>query len=256
MITDIIEPTSPPLVRHSNLLLHHGDHAVTRSELAQTPTPRPTKSWQPIPHLRLLQVVEKALLERGFVVIEQAHGLSHEGQRFFGLLQVQNNHPGHETSKVVGLRNSHDQSISAGIVAGNQVLVCSNLCFSGEIQIARKHTPRILEDLPQLAYDAVVSLNKYWEQQQRRIEEYRRTRISDPVAHHLVVRSVDNGIIATRMLPKVLKEYREPRHAEFKPRTLWSLQNSYTELWKGRIDLLPERSRKLHELMDDLCTLN
>lgn len=255
MINSILEPTAPQ-IRRSNLLLHQGGSAVTRSELAQTPTPKPTKSWHPIPHLQLLQVVERALLSRGFVIVEQAHGLTHEGARYFGLLQVQNNHPGHETCKVIGLRNSNDRSISAGLVAGNQVVVCSNLCFSGEIQIARKHTPKIMQDLPQMAYDAVVGLNKFWDQQQRRIEVYRRTKISDQVAHDLVIRSVDMGIIATRMVPKVLTEYRVPRHAEFKPRNLYSYYNSYTELWKGRLDLLPNRSRKLHDLLDGFVGLN
>jgi hypothetical protein len=49
---------------------------------------------------------------------------------------------------VVGIRNSHDKAFAAGIIAGAQVLVCDNLCFSGEILLARKHTGHIHYDLP------------------------------------------------------------------------------------------------------------
>ena len=150
MLLDLLDRSASPQKKRCNLLLHCGSSSVSRSELAQAKTPVATKTWQPIPHLALLQVVEKALLERGFTIIEQAHGLTHDQSRYFGLLQVINNHPGHETHKVVGVRNSHDQTFSAGVVAGSQVLVCDNLCFAGEIQIARKHTPRIMQDLPRM----------------------------------------------------------------------------------------------------------
>jgi hypothetical protein len=216
-------------------------------------TPGATKTWQPIPHLALLQLVEKALLSRGFTVLEQAHGLSHDQGRYFGLLQVSNNHPGHETHKVVGVRNSHDMTFSAGVVAGSQVLVCDNLCFAGEIQIARKHTPRIMDDLPRMTHDAVLGLNRYWEMQQTRISVYRRRRITDQQAHDLIIQSVDSGVMANSYIPKVLDEWRHPRHREFKPRNLWSLQNGFTEVFKGRIDLLPERSMRLHGVLDAHC---
>ena len=50
---------------------------------------------------------------------------------------------------VLGLRNSHDKTFPAGIVAGASVFVCDNLSFSGEIKFARKHTRFIVRDLPQ-----------------------------------------------------------------------------------------------------------
>lgn len=256
MLLDLLERPAAAAPKRANLLLHCGASAVKRIELAQVKTPAATKTWQPIPHLALLQLVEKALLQRGFTVIEQAHGLTHDDARYFGLLQIVNNHPGHETHKVVGVRNSHDQAFSAGLVAGSQVLVCDNLCFAGEIQIARKHTPRIMDDLPKMAHEAIIGLNRYWQEQQFRINAYRRKRVTDQQAHDIMVRSVDRGVMANSYIPKVLHEWREPRHKEFRPRNLWSLQNSYTEVFKSRLDLLPERSSRMHALLDSYCGLN
>lgn len=221
-----------------------------------TPTPRATKSWKPIPHIKLLQVVEKFLLEQGFAIQGQAHGLTHDQARYFGLLEISGRSASQEYRYVVGVRNSHDMRFSAGVVAGSQVLVCDNLCFSGEIQLARKHTPRILKDLPRLAGDAVAGLKRFWDQHDRRVARYRDVRIGDVRAHDLIVRSVDMGVMANSYIPKVLQEWREPRHQEFKPKNVWSLQNAFTEVFKGRVDLLPDRTRRLHELLDREVGLN
>ncbi len=229
-------------------MLHQGASAVSRGRLAEAATPPPTTSWKPIPHIHLLQTVEKALIEHGLTVQGQAHGLTHDGARYFGLLEV--NTSSSETSRVVGIRNAHDMRFAAGIVAGSSVLVCDNLCFAGEIAFARKHTTGILRDLAGLAGSAVGRLNCYWENNEQRIHRYRSVRIGDVRAHDLIVRAVDNGVMANSYIPRVLGEWREPSHPEFRARTVWSLQNAYTEVFKGRLDLLPGRTARLHELLD------
>ncbi|QYY35410.1 DUF932 domain-containing protein [Ruficoccus sp. ZRK36] len=256
MITDTIEPVSPAAPQRCNLLLHCGSHAVSRCDLAQIKTPRATSTWRPIPHIRLLQVVERALLEQGFTVAGQAHGLTHDNARYFGLLEVDAPVSGLEYTYVVGVRNSHDQRFSAGVVAGSQVLVCDNLSFSGEIQLARKHTPRILHDLPSLAKEAVSGLRHHWDRHDRRVDYYRRITLQDRTAHDLIVRAVDAGVMANSTIPKVLQEWRQPRHEAFQPRTAWSLQNAFTEALKGNLNLLPTRTHRLHQLLDHALGLN
>ncbi len=256
MITEILEPVAPQQPKRCNLLLHCGASAVTRGNLALSPTPQATSTWKPIPHMLLLQVIERALLERGFVVVNQAHGLTHDDARYFGLLEIASNHADAEYRYVVGVRNSHDMRFSAGIVAGSQVQVCDNLCFSGEIQLARKHTPRILQDLLRLAGDAVGGLKRYWDQHDMRVERYQIAEINDAQAHDLIVRSVDQGVMANSYIPKVLSEWRHPSHREFEVKNVWSLQNAFTEVFKGRLDLLPDRTRRLHQLLDHEVGLN
>ena len=59
---------------------------------------------------------------------------------------------------MLGLRNSHDKTFPAGIVAGSAVFICDNLAFSGEVKLARKHTTHITRDLPRLVQSAVGQL--------------------------------------------------------------------------------------------------
>jgi hypothetical protein len=199
--------------------------------------------------MKVLQTVEKALLQRSIQVTGQAHGLTHDGQRYFGLLEVSSPHNA-QAHWVVGIRNSHDKTFAAGIVAGSQVLVCDNLCFSGEILLARKHTGHIQDELPSMADRAVDGLRDFWYQHGIRVSAYQNTKLAEVRAHDLIVRSVDSGVMANSYIPKVLQEWREPSHREFEPRSVWSLQNAFTEVFKGRVDLLPERTMRLHRLLD------
>ncbi len=48
----------------ANLLLHCGASAVDRDALISVPTPESTATWQPIPHVGLLETVEDVLKEQ------------------------------------------------------------------------------------------------------------------------------------------------------------------------------------------------
>lgn len=239
-----------------NLMLHCGAHRVERDQLPQVTTPRRTATWQPIPHHDLLALVENTLPRFGMRVVEQAHAITHEGMRYFGLLQIANGSAHADYSWVLGIRNSHDKRLPAGLVLGSQVFVCDNLAFHGEIQVARKHTSGLLGDLPILVWDAVGQLSQNWHRQDRRIEHYKETELTSLAVHDLTIRALDAGVICGSMVPKVLSEYRQPRHPEFKPRNLWSYHNAVTETLKGNLGMLPTRSRRLNALCEHVAGQN
>ena len=237
-----------------NLCLHAGAAEVPRVALATVPTPAPTETWRPIPHEEYVRRIEWELPRYGLDVVQEAHALTYDGSRYFGLVQVAREgleHP--DYSLVIGLRNSHDKSLPAGLVAGSQVFVCDNLAFSGEVQIARKHTPNIMRDLPSLVGDALGRLLVMFRTQDERVERYRTTRLSDADAHDLTIKALDSGVVCASKIPELLKEWREPRYQEFEPRTVWSYFNATTEVLKGALHMLPRRSQALHKLCDQFA---
>jgi hypothetical protein len=234
-----------------NMILHCGAVNAGRDELDLVATPEPTASWTPIPHARLVEEVKSALVSQTIEVVDERHALSHNGARYFGLLQVANRSKQEDFAYVVGLRNSHDKSYPAGLVVGSRVFVCDNLAFSGEISVARKHTTNILRDLQGLTFRAVGFLAERWMDQERRIEGYKGYGVDDARAHDLIIRALDAGVISTTQVPKVINEWREPRHAEFVYRNAWSLFNGFTEVLKAVSPFgLPKRTQALHGLFD------
>jgi len=241
--------------RRANLLLHCGAHAVDRVIIGATPTPEPTLTWTPLSHMTLIEEVEQVLKSNGLSVVNQAHSLTHDGLRYFGFMEIQNGVIHRDYAWVLGLRNSHDKSFPAGIVAGANVFVCDNLSFSGEIKIARKHTRFILRDLPFLTERAIGRLMERWHHQDERIGAYKGRNLSDSSAHDLIIRSTDVRACTPRQIPAILREWRNPRHEAFQPRTLWTLFNSFTEVLKGNLNELPKRTEALHGLLDSYVGL-
>ena len=104
-------------MKNTNLLLHCGAAKVERDWLGLIATPKATDTWFPIPHERLVREVETALWRVNMRVANQAHGLSPDGCRYFGLLQIvpvtvgwnSPQPPTGDYTYVLGLRNSHDK---------------------------------------------------------------------------------------------------------------------------------------------------
>jgi hypothetical protein len=238
-----------------NLVLHCGASAVNRVEVARVSTPCPTETWQPIPHVTLIETVEDALRSTGLKIGNQVHSLSQEGNRYFGLTEVHGPQDARDYAMVLGLRNSHDKTFPVGLVAGASVFVCDNLSFSGEVRLTRKHTVHLQRDLPLLVASGVGRLLDLWNHQGQRIEAYKNYRMRDKAAHDLVVRAVDVGAATNRMIPKILEDWREPSHPEFQDRSAWSLFNSFTEVLKGNLPELPRRTECLHALFDSAVKL-
>src|SRR6478609_6735801 len=141
----------PPKKRPTpNLILHCGAQKTTLDEVKAITTPRSTASWTPIPHHQLITQVQKALHSTNLTIGNQAHSLSHSGDRYFGLMEIKGREASDDYCWVLGLRNSHDKTFPAGLVAGASVFVCDNLSFGGDVKFARKHTVNINRDLPQL----------------------------------------------------------------------------------------------------------
>jgi hypothetical protein len=243
-------------MNRANLYLHCGANSVTRERVAEVVTPSRTESWVPIAHDRLLAGVQESLSRSGLHVVTEAHGLSNTGNRYFGLLQVANGTNPEGFGLVVGVRNSHDKSFPAALVLGASVFVCDNLSFSGEVRLARKHTAHIDRDLPQLVERAVGMLSDLRNTQERRFAAYQAHELPETGAHDLIIQALDSRVIPVTRIPDVLREWREPRHPEFREgRTAWRLFNSFTEILKGNLGELPRRTQALHGLLDSACGL-
>lgn len=254
---NIVQPQHPP-IKAPGMLLHCGAETVTREQLFSVPTPRGTQTWFPLSHRTILGEIETQLRATGFDITEEAHALSHDGARYFGVLSVSSrNQAKPDYGWVVGLRNSHDQTYPAGLVAGTRVFVCDNLAFSGEIRISRKHTKFAYRDLRHLTARAVGQLGDRFNGLDQRVDAYRAEPVADWLAHDLTIRAVDCAAITPAQIPDVLREWREPSHEAFQPRNAWSLFNAFTEVYKTiNPHTSLRRGQALHGLFDGLVGLN
>jgi hypothetical protein len=182
-------------------LLYDSDHdqLVTRQDMRHIPVPPPMgPRHHPYSFAEFADNTVHAIERAGYSVTGEEFAVQKDGMRVFGILKVSNS-PDLETmayhgepgsslldrpdvspavpalassenvpalykpkwNLVVGVRGSNDQSVSRGLVIGSQVMVCSNLCFSGDLgKWNRKQTTNVESDMPDIIRRAVDQLDR------------------------------------------------------------------------------------------------
>ncbi len=95
-----------------------------------------------------------------------------------------------------------------------------------------------------------------WDRHDRRVGVYRDYFLPEREAHDLTIQALDEGVFPSTRIPPVLKAWREPTHADFEARTMWSWFNGVTECLKDNLALLPARTGTLHRICDRYIGLN
>jgi len=217
----------------SKLMLHGGGWTATLADLAAVPVPDPTDSYVPVPYPRLVEEIKLHLPRFGLEVVREEYGLAREGRQVFGVLTCRNGKPAADYALAIGVRSSLDRSLAVGLVLGSNVTCCSNLAFSGEVTMHRKHTVHIFRDLPDLIYRMLSQVSSMRSRINGEIAAMKVRELPPAHAHHLMVEAVKGNVVPASRLPKIIEAWEEPKHEEFRPRTAWSLFNAFTEVQKG-----------------------
>lgn len=256
---------NPDRTLNLSIYAHGRERCDSLDALRKVPTPSAEYDedgrikWQPVAHASLVDEFKTQLEAANLTVVTEALRLDRDGQRFFGLFQVdgiQRQIDQKHIGTVFGIRNSHDKAFAASMCIGDAPFVCTNLAFSNEVTLSRKHTTYILRDLPQLIARAMGELAVTWGRQDRRVEHYHDISVSDAMAHDLIIRAFRAGAIGKTQIAEVAKQWHEPEHDDFAPRNGWSLYNSFTRALQGSVVALPKRSSALHGVLDMEFGLN
>jgi len=223
----------------SNLMLHAGGRVATLDEVRNCTTPAAVGRWHPTAHATVLDSVRETLTGAGYVIRAEKYALARNDARFFGVLDL-------ATSLVtgvslsVGVRNSTDKRFPLGFAAGSRVFVCDNLAFSAELMVRRKHTLNGMRAFGSAIGQAVASLASFKDMEATRIQRLAELELTPAAASHCILTAYRRGIINSHQIDPVVKEWEEPRHEDFRPRTAWSLFNALTEILRDRAISSPQ----------------
>ena len=230
----------------SILVTHCGARTVTRDELDRIAAPPPTRTWFPVGHSAVIDSVARTLAEAGFEARSTRLAVARGDARMFATLDLAT--PlGEGVALAVGIRNSTDKSLPLGFCAGLRVFVCDNLAFRSELLVARKHTRFGRDRFGEAIALAVGSLARFREQEAARIERLRAFELTDQAAESYMLRAFERGVVSHRLLPVVIRGWREPAHEEFRGRTGWSLYNAFTAALHAPLEDGPPAARRPHD---------
>lgn len=229
------------------LILHCGAEKVTRQDVYNVPVPAGSRSHKPVPYKDAIELLhDRADKIIGAPVRDEQYGLGREGNQLFAALTLDVGDDGR--GMTIGLRQSYDKSLALGCAVGSRVLVCDNLCFSGDsFRVVRKNTVNVWRDF--------VSMID--EQIHRSVDHYK-TVTAECDAMKALPCSLDRGfaflgvmqgrkLLSPTQATVAFGDWIEPRHEDFADRNAWSLYNCVTEgLKKGAAAQTMQRHAQAH----------
>src|SRR4051812_44190033 len=137
----------------------------------------------------------------------------------------------------LGLRAANDKSLAIQVVAAARVFICDNWAFSGSagaVFLKKKHTSRL--DLAAVVPPAVEMFMERAGAFRLDLDRMRDFALTDGRAKEIIHDSFTGPapVLPLRCLPTVSRLYfdDEEQRAKFPDRTLWSLNNGFTEAIK------------------------
>jgi hypothetical protein len=186
----------------------------------------------------------------GHEIAEEAHAVTEDGSRYFGLLSLRS--PYGNYTDTVGLRNSHDKSFPIGIAFGSCVFVCDNLAFIGDHIIKRKHTVKAKRELPGLVTDIVRPLQNQRVAQNQKLLAYQAAPLTDAAADHAILTMFRQDIIGVQRIADVVEQWERPAH-DWGNKTAWRLFNAATFALAGKVAEKSALTQQLHQVIDGAC---
>lgn len=228
----------------TNLMVHAGGIRRSLEELRGLHTPAPTATWTPIAHAELVGQVQEGLRAVGCSIINQEYATAAKDARLFGVMDLMApayNEAG-GVGLALGLRASNDKSLAIRIIAAARIFICDNLAFSGggekgSVCLHVKHSGKLRLDrhVPK-AIDLFLDKAGVWRAD---LERMREVEISDGRAKELIFDAFAASKYGDRVLPgnrfgDVARLYfnDDEQRIKFPDRTLWSLNNTFTEAVK------------------------
>jgi hypothetical protein len=220
------------------LLAHCGTEKINREQLGLIVPPEGTDTYQPLAHHHIVEALLETLTFRHISVVRDEYAVSEDGLKMFGVLDLETTFEGCRFS--IGIRNANDKSMRLAMTVGYRVFVCDNMAFHGDFTpVLAKHTKRFsLVDAVSIGVDR---MQRSFEPMQRQVETWRASRIEDATAKLVIYRAfVEGDLEAPKHLARRVHDlYFNPTIEDFTPRTLWSLENSFTSAFK-ELDPIPQ----------------
>lgn len=212
-----------------------GENKKTQKEVREVELVRPAHAkgyWQGISHADLLDTVFNEVRRRKWKMGQDLYTMNADGTDLAAAFNIEIptlKAPQGQTFSM-GLLTSNARRKKLKIVVGSVVKVCHNGMVTGEIALARKHTKNLsLKDEIEEALNTYIMKAMMLKDT---VSEMQRIHLGDGSKDTLLMQAGRLKVMPWSRVGMVDEEYRHPKHEEFKPRTVWSLFNAFTEVVK------------------------
>ena len=240
------------------LLLHCGGESATYEQLGMMKLPDRTKTFHPVAHNYVVDRTKRLFgLELGLEVKKEMFGLNKDGAQMFGVIQWQQK--GGAWAPITGICNAHDKSLKIKVAMGAKVLVCDNLCFSGDaITVMRKHTQKVLDDLDLMLLRASRVAQANYHSLSGEMESFIGMPVPEDYAYAAFGVLYGRGVLTSTQFNRAAEYWDKPPHEEHANQDLFGWYQAVTHgLKKASPRESLVRHAKLHhralEMKSEIC---
>lgn len=227
--------------------------AIVTRDVVEAVRPVPfTDTWHPVTHNAVLQTLDDALENSNLEIRKERYSLSLNGLDMFGQWTLNHGTNGRQWS--LGIRNSMQKRFALGVCAGFNIIVCSNLVFSGDYITFRKHTSGLdMDEMRMLANSALKNVLFKMNDLGAWIDGLHNHQLERPAFKTLTYDAMKAGVFAPSKFKEFLNCY-QAEQALNQESTAYTFHNAVTRLHKGNNLLAQaERCAGLEVLMDKYC---
>lgn len=213
------------------------DQVMTADQLALVATPAPMGRFhQPVGFGQYLDLVKHRLVGAGIEVTHEEYVTTEDQQTFFGQMSINVDGVSLDGAELfLGIRGSHNQKVPRGLCLGNRVIVCSNLCFGGDLSnVSTKQTTNVWDRLPVMVDQAVAQIPAIAHQERVRQDQYRQFEMKPRWGDAALVEIHRRRGLSGAQLTRAISEWDTPAHEEHAEDgfSAWRLLNAVTEAQK------------------------
>ncbi|MBO5141454.1 MAG: hypothetical protein J6C46_00365 [Clostridia bacterium] len=186
----------------------------------------------PVPHYDAITSFKDQLDEHGIRVLNETIVLSPDTFRLMYLADVASENC-NEYVYQVGFINNNDRSKAFTGIAGTKVLINSAQMHYSDGSYKTRHTTNVREMLYERNAHIIKWFQEFYAEASGRINKMKNTEVTDEILGAVVLSYIRNRYtLSSTNIKNIVKEYDDPKFDEFKPRNLWSLQNTTAEVFK------------------------
>ena len=249
----------------SRLMYSAEDTLMTAAELAAVPTPASMGRFhQPVGFGDFLELIKLRLDRVGITINHEEFVTTADNQTFFGAMEL--GLDGFQRDDMVitlGVRGSHNQKVPRAICLGNRVIVCSNLCFNGDMaNLSTKQTTNVWSRLPGMVDQAVAQIPALAQREEERVDAYKMFGLKPRVGDAALVELTRRGAMTSAQLGRAIQEWDRPSFEEHTDSgfSAWRLLNAVTEVQKPtgetcNMDLVRSRTARTVSFLDEVVGL-
>lgn len=186
----------------------------------------------PVPHYDAIVSFREQLAEHNIQVLDESIVLSPDTYRLMYLADIAAKDT-NEYVYQVGFINNNDRSKAFTGLAGTKVFINNAQMHYSDGSYKTRHTTNVREMLYERNAHIIRWFEEFYAEQTGRIDAMKNTEVTDEILGAVVLSYIRNRYtLSSTNIKNIVKEFDEPKYDEFRPRNLWSLQNTTAEVFK------------------------